>query len=812
MSRIPQERINSAMTLNIIAGCGGQMWIAVASPQPIFNVFFVNHLGATATQLGLFVGIAQIAAVFQLLSIFIYASVTRRKLIFIPLHILHRLFGFVLAGVAFYSAAHGPSAAAIRVVFIGFGASWTLMNMSASGWWSWVADLFPDRIRATFFGRRSAVINSVYVVWFFTATLLLDVLSADNIFMIYGVIFLVASVTGVADILIHIAIPEPRMPAPKPVQWAEVVEPLRNRNFVGFSLAIGLSIFSINVFSPFSAPFITSQVIHAPNTWLGIMFVMSQLAWVGVIGPWGIVMDRFGRKPVVILGALSSLSWIGYFFLTRGNYAYVLPAIAITGGLLAPCFWEGVNQMMLTLTPSHNRISYVSWYTVIVGVVSAGGAYLGGRLDDLLAPIDIPFIGRLHLHSIHLVLVVSLLLVGVSILVLSRIKEGSERPVSFVVGRIARPGIVRTFVNLHVIGSTTQSSKVARALRSIEGSESDIAIEEVVSRLDDPDGEVRTEAARALGRIGSAEVVDVLIERLGDPTSTIRAEAARALGRIGDPRAISILLRGLEEPAEELKGACLEALGAIGGSASASALLGFFKNGTSERLFASSAEAASRLGLIEAAWEIIPRMHQTENPVLRRQLAIATANLMGRPGEFYRYITGSSRQRQIHIDRLFQQAIAGLEGLPGGSEPLVETLNDRLRALRRLTTHEQYEMAFAVLLKSAELLLTGLLPEVVAETGEPSPDLNPPVAGSPTVGARTPTEAPLPSSSTPVDRLFDAAFRFDQRLGIWWWFLQNASEWADRTRPEYLSIDILIGVYSLTSWLDKFNKIDRQVE
>ena len=786
MSRIPQERVNSAMTLNIIAGCGGQMWIAVASPQPIFNVFFVNHLGATATQLGLFVGIAQLAAVFQLASIFIYASVARRKLIFIPLHVLHRLFGFVLAGVAFYAAAHGPSAAAIRVVFIGFGASWTLMNLSASGWWSWVADLFPDRIRATFFGRRSAVINTVYVVWFFTATLFLDVFSAHNIFIIYGIIFLVASATGVADILIHIAIPEPRMPAREPVRWSAVVEPLRNPNFVGFSFAIGLSIFSINVFAPFSAPFITSQAIHAPNTWLGIMFVMSQLAWVGVIGPWGIVMDRFGRKPVVILGALSSLSWIGYFFLTRGNYAYVLPAIAITGGLLAPCFWEGVNQMMLTLTPAHNRISYVSWYTVIVGVVSAGGAYLGGRLDDILSPVDIPFIGRLHLHSIHLVLVVSLLLVGVSILVLSRIKEGSDRPVSFVVGRIARPGIFRTFVNLHVIGSTTPSSKVARALRSIEGSESDIAIEEIVSRLDDPDGEVRAEAARALGRVGSPQVVDILMERLGDPTSTIRAEAARALGRIGEPRAIPALLRGLEDPSEELKEACLQGLGSIGGSASATALLAFFRGGVSERLFASSAEAASRLGLLETAWEIIPRMHQTDNPVLRRQLAIAAANLMGRPGEFYRYITGSSRQRQLHIDRLFQQAMVALDGLPQENERLVEILNDRLRALRRLTTHEQYEMAFAVLLKSAELLLSGLLPDAGAEASD------------------------LPSA--PVDRLFDAAFRLDQRLGIWWWFLQNASEYADRTRPEYLSIDILIGVYSLTIWLSQFNKIDHQVE
>ncbi len=61
---------------------------------------------------------------------------------------------------------------------------------------------------------------------------------------------------------------------------------------------------------------------------------------------------------------------------------------------------------------------------------------------------------------------------------------------------------------------------------------------DIIRRLDDPDVEVREEAARALGRIGSAEAVEPLIRHLRDGHSTIRPYAARALGRIGDRRAV----------------------------------------------------------------------------------------------------------------------------------------------------------------------------------------------------------------------------------------------------------------------------------
>jgi MFS family permease len=91
------------------------------------------------------------------------------------------------------------------------------------------------------------------------------------------------------------------------------------------------------------------------------MFVISQLLWILLSPAWGMLMDRMGRKPVVMIGLLFTLSWIGYLFLAHRNYTYLLPIIALAaGGTLAPAFWDGTNQIMLSPTPEHNRLSFVA--------------------------------------------------------------------------------------------------------------------------------------------------------------------------------------------------------------------------------------------------------------------------------------------------------------------------------------------------------------------------------------------------------------------------------------------------------------------
>ena len=114
-------------------------------------------------------------------------------------------------------------------------------------------------------------------------------------------------------IILFIFVPEPPQEKEDNISIKDFFEPLKNKNFVLQAVAVGMGVFALNVFAPFTAPYITSpETIGAPNTWLGIMFVISQMMWILVVPFWGVIMDRFGRKPVVMMGCLVFIGYLGY--------------------------------------------------------------------------------------------------------------------------------------------------------------------------------------------------------------------------------------------------------------------------------------------------------------------------------------------------------------------------------------------------------------------------------------------------------------------------------------------------------------------
>ena len=210
MTSQSKASLQRAMNLSIASGAAGTLWMIACAPQAIFNVFVRNNLGATSAQLGLLVGILSFASILQLPSILIYRRLARRKPFWILTSIVHRLNGPVLALVAFSVARGGSREQGITLVFAAMITSWVITNLSSSGWWNWMADLVPIGVRARFFGRRSAVAQIVNVVAFFTTTVALDSAIGDRRFVVYGVVFLIAGLGGIVDILLHVLIPEPR--------------------------------------------------------------------------------------------------------------------------------------------------------------------------------------------------------------------------------------------------------------------------------------------------------------------------------------------------------------------------------------------------------------------------------------------------------------------------------------------------------------------------------------------------------------------------------------------------------------------------
>jgi HEAT repeat protein len=703
--QLTQAQLVRAMRISIFSGAASVVWQLVCSIQPLFNVFFQNYLGASAGQLGLLVTIIQLAGVFQILGIFLYGWIGRQKPIFMIGHVIHRALTAIIAFVAFYVARGGSNERGIVIIIIAMGLSWMFANATSACWWGWVADIFPESMRGGFFMKRSAVVQIVNLIWFFFASTMLDVFPKCASLVVFGVLISVGAVAGLLDILSQLVTPEP-LPDKKPdFDASTVFEPLRKPEFIRFAIAIGFAQFSMNLIGPFQAPYVVSpEHIAAPNTWLGILQMIYQLLWILCAPFWGTVMDRWGRKPVVILGTLLALGWTGYLVLTPSNYFIIIPIIAVITGVLAPAFWEGSNQMMLSLAPEKNRVSYVAWYLAIVGLVSAPGSLIGGVLSDALRNVHAP-VGPLVIANFQIVQALSIILCVFCAFLISRVKEGAEKPFGFVVSQITNPQIIRTFQNLDSLGRSESPESNKEILRNFDGQSAQLALRDIIEKLDDPNSSVQEEAARALGRIPSPQSVDALILRLLDQNSDIRITAARSLGHIGDKKAVGALVGCLWESNEELQKACLEALADIGDDESIRQVMNFLRENNSGRMKMVSSSVAAKLGIFEAAWEIFPNILESRTQTARKQYAIAIASLLGKPDEFYQYVSGSATVLQGRQKKLLARFTDKMTAIYARQQKKTPSA---LEALKKALEEDRDTDALAEMSRFSRVLLADL--------------------------------------------------------------------------------------------------------
>lgn len=107
----------------------------------------------------------------------------------------------------------------------------------------------------------------------------------------------------------------------------------------------------------------------------------------------------------------------------------------------------------------------------------------------------------------------------------------------------------------------------AGAQNTVRGSSPDIAaIPSLIADLAGKDGMVREKARRSLVGIGGPAVAP-LVEALNDPNEQLRWEAAKALGQIADPAAAPALVEALTDKVFDVRWLAADGLIAVGRAA-----------------------------------------------------------------------------------------------------------------------------------------------------------------------------------------------------------------------------------------------------
>jgi len=642
---ITGARLHRAMNLNIVAGSFGTVFISILSLTYITG--YALALGASSLQIGLITSVSMVSHIFQLVSVAVVERLGSRKKFWVPAIMVQRAVWVVPAVMPFMLAGNDRAVlvAFFAVVFV----SGLLAKACIAPWWSWMGDLIPEGVRGDFFGRRLRWLLLVQLGTFLVVGPFLDAFSEERRLVAFAIIFAVAAVFGVTDIVIHAFIPEPpvrRSPRQGP-PLKKIFAPLANPDFRRLTVGYMLFAFAMQIMSPFVMPFLIDKKDPAA---LGLTFtavtalqVLQIVLMMVVSRAAGMLADRIGNRRVYILASGGLLLPIlAYMLVSPGNWFVVLPLIFSAGGIMTVAQQISFGNLQFQLCSEEDRPGYIALFWTIVGPVMALAPVVGGLLIEALKTRPAIHVGPLVIDHYRVVFLVSAVLGAAGLPFLLRIKAGKGR-VRVRGWRLFGTNLVRTLGNINVLVSAGGPRRKVSAIRSLGNTRAELAVPELVDTLEDPHPLVRAEAAASLGKIRSAEAVDALLAKFEDADADISAETARALGEIGDPKALGPLATRLESDNAHVRMACAKALGRIGDGRAIEALERMAAVEVNPSAYVAAMKAQVRLGRRNALWEGLRRMLEADRRLFKQNVAMAVGDFVAPKGRFYRMFSNERR-------------------------------------------------------------------------------------------------------------------------------------------------------------------------
>lgn len=779
---ISRRHLRLGLFVSVLASATAMPWIAVAFGMPV--TMLMESLGGSAVAVGLIATIQQFSTVAQIPAALLGERLRYRKRLWFFATLIHRA---IWISPVFLLMLENPRLPWVRAtVLVAIAMSAILGQVGVPLWFSWMGDLVPERLRTSFWGKRQTVVMLVHLLAVYFVGKMLDAFpdprGGDGSFTGFQLVFLIAAVCGVVDILIHSLVPEPTQTRDtmQSKWWTRCVAPLKNPDFRWVTLAFGGWMFSVGLVGSFSILYLT-RVFGVSYSSLSVTLISASVgtALAGVL--WGHLMKVMGTRTFcVLMFILAPLVSVAWFCMRPASV--VLPVIGLKmpqpiavlmfANLIAGALYSGVGlsqvDMMAAITRPVGRTMSMAVHWTLVGAVGALGPIAGGVLTDwfeghvsanLLLPTGATF-GFIHLLIFVQILVVWGLCLP-ALLKVRRLKHDIAIP-TLVGNPLRSAGLLWGLSTLSRAASRPSRIKAVQRV----GKQGDpTVVNQLVAKLNDPDSDVREAAVDALGELGSDEAVDILVKRLYDKDEELSPQVARALRKARHPASVDVLVDRLRESDRETITESARALGAIGDRRAVGALRQVFNESADSKVVSASGEALARLNVFEAVYDLLPRMRAATRPTLRRSLAVALGDLMGSKDQFYAYLIKEEHDRGTVTGKLQKRILAYIKDAHLETDVSQSLRNKEQEAF---DAYEQNELTTSV--SCMHSVIIGIARAIDQK-----------------------------------DFLFEGQqvaahlMRHSPRLGIAYWFLTDLAFWADVDPGRIDFVDILLGLYVLSA-------------
>ena len=408
---------------------------------------FARMLGFNDFSLGVLSMAPFVAMIGQVWATIVIERTGLRKHQFIDLLTVSRILWLAVAAIPLLLVV--PSKLAVVVMLAMVLASSGLAAMGMPAWWSWMGDLIPKRVRGRYMARRGNVGRIVQIIGVVIIGLILDKVTISGapetaeaqpvLLWTICAIFAVGAIIGATDILLFRRIREliptvrdrPRPPAvkidiPRPplatmvsmtsywrrCVWSAfrqvLVEPMAEKSFRTYVLFGAALMFSMSVGGIYHWRNITENLGFDKLTANLLLMGVGPLSGFFAVKAWGPAVDRWGRKPVLLVATVGTMfSIMPWFLATRGATApdfivsaarwVGIPSSAPIGAVLLGIIactiggasWSGValaqSGIMLGFSDGAGRSRHAAAASVLISLGGAAGGLAGGILTESLS-------------------------------------------------------------------------------------------------------------------------------------------------------------------------------------------------------------------------------------------------------------------------------------------------------------------------------------------------------------------------------------------------------------------------------------------
>ncbi|MCH2176839.1 MAG: MFS transporter [Lentisphaeria bacterium] len=676
--KLKDREIRAGLKLNIISGSLGASWFVIALGFPL--TMLMQSLDVPGKMIGLVVTVQLLAMSMQIPGAIIFENARSRKTPWAVTTFLQRALWFLMLLLPFCA---DLSPRTIGWIIISIVALSSILGQSVlSLWFSWIADLVPQKISGKFWGTRHSICIAANMIAILMAGFLLDFFidSSTQTTSLAGfaIVFGIAAFLGSADTLIHYFVPEPpktETPNPKSIE-KRIIEPLKERNFVLLTVAYALFNFSIGVIASFM-PIYLKEEASASYSMITATVICGSIG--GIVGGplLGLLMDRLGSRGLaVILLILGPLCSLTSFFFKNTSITLPLIFIEIPQPLLIVCIanlfggalYGGLFLIQIdilnAITPNKGRATAMAVHWTLVGTISAFGAILGGQIMDWVQanPINLklPFgenISYIQLQALLHALMMWIMIIPLFLLMSPFKKEYSVGSVirTLLIGNPLKS--VNNILNAYM--GTTALSRQKRMESAIKHGKmrNVLAVEDLIEQTEDPDIDVREQAIWALAQINTIEARHQLLKLLTEPGQDLKITIVRSLRLFPHENSVGVLLNLLPNADASFKAEIIRTLGKIGSPIALDHLTNILSHNHDTTIISASSHALANMGSIASIYTILPKMYQAGNNVLRRSMLIAIADMLIPKGDFYESLIKEKKEPGIELDRFLESII-----------------------------------------------------------------------------------------------------------------------------------------------------------